>query len=252
MSEYKFEDNDIPYDVLAEFGLTKEMIEDLPTPIMNRLCEGQRTPVLPIKFKTDSEEIRSRARIALVRSEQFTTEVVFFPQLQKSDLSMFDEDKQARLLAGKAVLDSMTTEDGNKVNAFHQIDANTGQVLSVPTPVIGHNLQIICDEFQLHNAEAKCLQNGEVLTLMVGDEDVTCGIDLNSPTGVRVCKGDERQWREQTKQELAKYNFGLFGCWTCDEQGNLDYVKEENYIEEMWNELKKTGAKRAAANAHKY
>ncbi len=31
--------------------------------------------------------------------------------------------------------------------------------------------------------------------------------------------------------------FGIFGCWAMDEAGNLDYVPEESYTEEMWNEL---------------
>jgi hypothetical protein len=42
-----------------------------------------------------------------------------------------------------------------------------------------------------------------------------------------------------------KYNFGVFGCWTCDDNGNVDYIKEENYSEEMWDELKKNSARKA-------
>ena len=33
----------------------------------------------------------------------------------------------------------------------------------------------------------------------------------------------------------------IFGCWAMDENGNLDYIPEENYTEEMWNEQKKLG-----------
>lgn len=43
-------------------------------------------------------------------------------------------------------------------------------------------------------------------------------------------------------RRVEKYNFGCFGCWVMDEQGNLDYVEEKEYSEEMWEEMKKNGA----------
>ena len=68
---------------------------------------------------------------------------------------------------------TMTDADGRQVQAFHQIDEGTGQILSVPTPVIGRNLQYFCDYFELSNAELNCLQNGEPLTL-VDEGSMTC------------------------------------------------------------------------------
>ena len=65
------------------------------------------------------------------------------------------------------------------------------------------------------------------------DEEQTIGIDLNSNTGI--------VWKREAKRDWDKFNFGIFGCWTMDENGNLDYIPEENYTEEMWNEQKKLG-----------
>lgn len=53
--------------------------------------------------------------------------------------------------------------------------------------------------------------------------------------------GNEQVWRREAKREWDKYNFGIFGCWTMDENGNLDYIHEEDYSEEIWNEQKKQG-----------
>lgn len=44
---------------------------------------------------------------------------------------------------------------------------------------------------------------------------------------------------------MEKYNFGCFGCWVMDDAGNLDYVQEEDYSEELWEEMKKSGARHA-------
>ena len=49
--------------------------------------------------------------------------------------------------------------------------------------------------------------------------------------------GNDMVWKREGKREWDKYCFGIFGCWAMDEAGNLDYVPEESYTEEMWNEL---------------
>ena len=85
------------------------------------------------------------------------------------------------------------------------------------------------------------LQNGEILSIIEDDEEISIGIDLNSNTGIRLAAGNEQVWRREAKREWDKYNFGVFGCWTMDENGNLDYIHEEDYSEEIWNEQKKQG-----------
>ena len=42
--------------------------------------------------------------------------------------------------------------------------------------------------------------------------------------------------------------FGIFGCWVKDADGNLDYVPEEAYTDEMWEAQKRVGQNRAAAH----
>ena len=85
------------------------------------------------------------------------------------------------------------------------------------------------------------LQNGDILTIVEDDEEQSIGIDLNSNTGIRFAAGNELVWKREAKRDWDKFNFGIFGCWAMDEDGNLDYIPEENYTEEMWNEQKKLG-----------
>ena len=40
---------------------------------------------------------------------------------------------------------------------------------------------------------------------------------------------------------MGQIQLRIFGCWTMDENGNLDYIHEEDYSEEIWNEQKKQG-----------
>lgn len=253
MKQVRIEMNELPYQVLEQFSLTQEMIEDLPMHVLDDLCEGRHSPVLPIEVADESgERIKSRTRLAFLRKDDGAVDVVFYPALKNSPLERYDEMQQKQLLSGKAIIADVLTADGRASKAFVQVDAGTNQVMSVPTPVIGRNLQVLAEQMHLGSAEVKGLQSGEPLTLIVDNDMVTVGIDLNAKTGIRMSRGDEQRWREQGKREWDKYTFGVYGCWMMDADGNLDYVPEAQYTDELWNEQKKAGERnRAAAALHK-
>lgn len=239
----QFSENEFPYETLQQFGLTRGMIEDLPVHVIDDIGEGRRSPVLPIMVNDEKGGIiRSRARIALVRTEYNAVDVLFYPEILEADLSTFSEQEKENLLSGKAIIASVQNKDGNPVKSFVQIDRGTNQVLSAPVQVIGKNLQLISEEIHLGATELSCVQKGEVVTFMYEDQaPISLGIDLNEKTGLRLTPGDERQWKD--KREWDKYTFGAFGCWVMDENGYLDYVCEEDYSEELWNEQKKLSMK---------
>ena len=245
MNRNRFSDAEIPYKILHKFGLTQEMIGDLPTHALSQIAEGYRSPVLPIKFTDEQGNIyRSRTRFSLNRTEDNREDVLFYPQLQQACLDKFSEENRNKLQCDKAVIDTMTTADGKDIQAFLQIDKGTQQVIYIPTPVIGRNLQVIAYEFHLSNAELNCLRNGNPLTILADDDTITVGVDLNEPTGIRICAGDEPKWSAEVKKDWEKYNYGCFGCWTMDEEGNLDYTPEEAYTDEMWEEMRRKGESR--------
>ena len=101
MERFQFNENEFTYGTLQQFGLTQEMIEDLPTYVLNDLCDGRRSPLLPIQVEDENKEVvRSRARFSLVRKDNGTVDVLFYPELQEADLSQFDEQQRTRLEGG--------------------------------------------------------------------------------------------------------------------------------------------------------
>lgn len=252
MKQVRFELHEMPYGTLERFGLTQEMIEDLPMCVLEDICQGRHSPVLPVRITDDSgEQIESRTRFAFIRMDDGQAEVVFYPVLKSTPLDRYDDAQQKLLLAGKAIVADVATADGRYSKAFVQIDSETNQVMSVPTPIIGRNLQVLSEELHLSAAEINVVQHGEPLTLVVDNEPVTVGIDLGTKSGIRFCAGDEQKWREQGKREWDKYTFGCYGCWIMNDDGNLDYVPEEEYTEELWNEQKKSGERNRTASIHK-
>ena len=252
MKQVRFELTELPYATLARFGLTQEMIEDLPMWVLDELCDERHSPVLPVRVTDENgETFESRTRFAVIRRDDGQPDVVFYPVLKSSQLERYDKEQQKQLLAGKAILADAETGDGRHSKAFVQVDPETNQVLTVPTPILGRNLQVVAEEFHLGSAELNRLQHGDPLTLVVDDDPVTVGIDLRNRSGLRFCSGDEQKWREQTKREWDKYTFGCYGCWVMGDDGTLDYVPEEEYSEELWNEQKKSGERNRAAALHK-
>lgn len=252
MKKEQFEFNELPYPTLARFGLTQEMIEDLPLRILKEIGKGGYSPVLPMRVTNENGEvIESRSRFAFIRMDSGEADVVFYPTLKSSPLECYNEEQQKQLLDGKSIIADVAMADGRHSKAFVQIDEETKQVMYVPTPIIARNLKVLAEVMHFGTVEVNGMQHGEPLTVAVDGEPVTVGIDLHNKTGIRFCAGDAQKWKEHPKREWDKYTFGCYGCWVMDDDGNLDYVPEEEYTEELWNEQKKSGERNRAAGIHK-
>ena len=105
MKRESFELEEMPYETLAKFGLTQEMIDDLPMQALEQIGQGCFSPVLPITVTNEEgEQIASRTRFALVRMEDGNVDTLFFPVLEKSPLESYTKEQQDELLAGKAII----------------------------------------------------------------------------------------------------------------------------------------------------
>ena len=241
---YNFAEYEMPYSTLERFRLTQEMIDDLPTDVLQNIYNGHRSPVLPVHITAeDGEEVKARTRFGLIRTPEGGVDVLFYPQLDEYDLQLFNEQQKQKLVSGKPIVGHLeSNEEGNEKGSkcFFQLDPESKQVFSVPTPVIGRNIQYVSDRYHLTGME---MQNGDILTIIEDDDEISIGIDLNSNTGIRFAAGNENVWKRESKRDWDKFNFGVFGCWMMGEDGNLDYAPEEQYTDEMWNEQKKLGAR---------
>ena len=61
MKKAHFEFEEIPFSTLARFGLTQEMIEDLPMHVLDDIYNGRHSPVLPVRVTDEhGETVESR------------------------------------------------------------------------------------------------------------------------------------------------------------------------------------------------
>lgn len=243
MERHAFNEDEIPYGILGRFGLTQEMIEDLPQAPFADILHGRCSPVLPVTVSDpDGNTYKARTRFRLKRGEDGSVDVLFYPRLLRCPLDRYSADEQKALLSGRAIVSHAPEDDS--VKCFVQVDPDTNQVIYVPTPVIGRNLSCLMDAFRLSAGQIGSIQDGEPVSFSEGDETVTAGIDLTERTGIRMTAGGREQWLAEKGGSLRdRYSFGIFGCWVRDDDGNLDYVHEDDYTEEIWAEQEKVIAR---------
>ena len=177
MSRYKFKEDEVPYAILEQFGLTQEMIEDLPADVYTDILNGRLSPVLPISVKDKKgRTVSARARFKLVRDADDEADIVFHPRLVHCDLNLYTYEEQEALRSGKAIISH--APDYEDAKCFVQIDSGTNQVIYVPTPVIGKNISHLMDIFELSSGEIQAIQDGDVVCINDEDEEVSIGIDL--------------------------------------------------------------------------
>ena len=241
MSRYKFKEDEVPYAILEQFGLTQEMIEDLPADVYTDILNGRLSPVLPISVKDKKgRPVSARARFKLVRDADDEADIVFHPRLVHCDLNLYTYEEQEALRSGKAIISHAPAYEDAK--CFVQIDSGTNQVIYVPTPVIGKNISHLMDIFELSSGEIQSLQDGDVVC--INDEDVAIGIDLTEKSGIRLVLGTREKWlKEKGESTMGRYSFGIYGCWVKDSEGNLGYVHEQDYTDEIWAEQQKAIAR---------
>ena len=99
-----FTERDIPYETLAKYGLTHEMIDDLPESVMTKFLHGCYTPILPLTIKTDAEDIEFQSRIALISGANGEVEVILKPKIETSSLGLYTAEQQEELRNGKAII----------------------------------------------------------------------------------------------------------------------------------------------------
>ena len=229
-----FKEQEIPYECLQDFGLTKEMIDDFPEGVKIRLLTGRTTPVtLPLTYKTtDGLPVQNDARISLFRQEDGRVDIMFWPYVNTADIDEFSTYQKRNLSKGLV----LATE-----NEYVQYSETICQVMTLPKEIVANNIDVVMRYYDLDHEQSMALLKAKTVELKSGDNICTIGIDLEAPCSLRITMGDTRKWQQEATNsaKLEKYNFGISGCWVLDESNRMTYVKRGDYTQEMINELAK-------------
>lgn len=223
MEYNNFTKQDIPYKILEEYGLTRQMINDLPKNVMNMLLTGRITPPLPVKDMTqEGEETFSMAKISLIRKEDGSIDVLFRPRMEILDIDSLPSISEETIRSGKVV----RTDKG-----YAQYNDAIEQLIQAPYGIVLHNIETLQVSAGLSQKDRDDLLKGKPVTIREGEyKGCTVGIDLENDKVIRLSKGTVQDWeKEESIDNMKKYNFGISGCWVCDERNTLQYVEYNDY-----------------------
>ena len=81
MKQVRFEFEELPFKTLSQFGLTKEMIEDLPMQSLEDISHGRHSPILPIKITDENGAQRKRGSRCDILScpQEVTVGAIYWP-----------------------------------------------------------------------------------------------------------------------------------------------------------------------------
>ncbi len=244
MADKLFNRANYPFEILSQFGLTEEMMYDLPDFVHNNLEMGLKSPFLPISFSHSNGVTHCYARISFVDTPR-GMDVLFYPKLRQRKLEEFTEEQQAALLSGRVILSELPTMDNVeekyvKTLCFLQYDKETNDVIYTPTPTIGRNLESVLGEYENLTGDMMMkLRQGEQVTVKDGSgpaDFVTIGIDLFSEKGVVVVPGTAENWQNAVRPIFPEYTFGADGCWLC-RNGQLSYVYDRDFDDTILSAL---------------
>lgn len=241
MSEKKFHREEYPLDILAEFGLSEQMVYDLPDFVHETIELGGKSPLLPLTIEQPFGCTHLYAKFCLVETED-GMDVLFSPKLKEMNLEEFSEREKKLLLEGKVIVSEIeekfvTEEDVQRIKAFVQIDKDTNSVVYTPTQVIGRNLKNVSEEFNLSDEDLKKLFEGSLVTISEENEEgspeyITIGVDLFSDKGVVLVPGQVEQWERAVRKSMPEYSFGNDGCW-INRHGVLTYIPENEFTKDI-------------------
>ena len=142
MNIQRIEENEIPYEELGKFGLTQEMIDDLPEPIMNKLLGGMRTPLLPIE-QVDGDGVihKDFARIRLLKEGE-QVHPMFLPVKNQCNLEYFTGEEKEALERGKVLKVILSS---NSSWNYVQLDSATNSIISVKSNLVDNNLSLLAN-----------------------------------------------------------------------------------------------------------
>ena len=233
------EPRNIPYDELEGLGLERVMVDDLPQPAMDNLLMSRPSPLLSLSIRNrDGEEKQFHGRVMLLKFDDATVHAVVIPKMKKATgLEEFDDYEREYLLSGNVL-----KAYGPTGNYYAQFDKVTNQVWKTETDAVDYNLSVLTsnssNEKYFNTKNTSELQEGRPITIVNdnGEGKVTVGIDLLTPTGIRFSAGDVEAFNnDKTTDDIMRYSFGNYGCWTLTDDDSLEYTKEEDYTPEMRN-----------------
>lgn len=177
-------------------GLSREDMKGLPEEIKLSLANGSLSPLVLLKIKQEENTFLMPAKIKIGidplnnQPELYVygvkNEIENSLNLNKND---FEEFKRGEIFLLKE----------NNETILLQIDPETKNILKLPARELDEKIRSVEKilDIELGKEQRDRIMEGKPVTLDVGGENVTLGVDLRQPNAFKTLQGDLREWERQ-------------------------------------------------------
>lgn len=183
----------------SNIDIARDEVKGWPDDFRNTLASGALSPLILLHLEYPENTFVFPAKLRIGLNEKTGQQELFIYGVKKDPLSTsfeLDPKQLERALKGDVILYS-----DNKGEYVIQYDKETNNMLKVPYKDIRfeeklNSVDKILD-IELGKEQKQRIREGKPVTLNVGGEDVTVGVDLKSPNAFKQLKGDMKEWERQ-------------------------------------------------------
>lgn len=127
ISKSKFLENEIPYKMLEDLGISRKNVLDMPKDLIEPLVNGRITPLVMTRYKAENGKVvEMPMKLQLFREENGEVNLMTYQVHKSMEKGHFrlTEQEQEKLKDGEA-LKREVREDGVRKQKFIQLDKET-------------------------------------------------------------------------------------------------------------------------------
>lgn len=220
-----FSEKEIPYLELQKVGLSKETVLSAPPKeFLSPLLKGELTPMVELKQRTGKGyEATYPARLRLSRDKhgQAYLQILPFQKEMKKEvkdgqnvMGKLNDEQMAALLRGEVIRKELTEQNSRRIYLL-QLDRQTNNLLRAKLEDI--KVPNAIQNVELGLEQKKRIKEGKPLEVEINGSKVTAVVDLKSPTGFTITKGDTTEWEKRKLIEWDMANPDKIGYWQTSE-----------------------------------
>jgi len=212
--------NELPFEDFRKIGISRDQLINMPKTLIKPLMQGQMTQFFELKVKNaNGIEFSIPARLRMERDDFGNPQLKVYPihKEVRNDLELSKREIQ-QLKDGKTIMTTVT-KAGKETLYYAKLDRLSNGIIRAKVHDVAKTVPRAINGIELGRDQRQRLREGNLIELTVGKQKVTAGIDLASPTGFKVIKGDANEWEMQQKIRWDMDNPGAVGYWQTTENG---------------------------------
>ena len=218
-----FLENEIPYHMLQDLGITKRDVLAMPKDLIEPLVNGRITPLIMTRYKAENGKVvEMPMKLQLFREEDGKVNLMTYQVHKEIERGNIRLNEQAmRKLRDGGVLKREVRDNGIRKQKYVQLDMETNALVirdSASVRILEklREMEKIKD-IELGTSQKQAVAEGKPVELSVGDQKVTVGVDLREPLGFKIVNGDMQEWDRQAKIWYDNEHEGFMGYVMTDE-----------------------------------